>query len=222
MRLCVIWYMHSDFLVSCLESIKKTEFFQKEYADVDMSWIDQFTDFSIRAVEHGADAYKKTKNKKTLEMVLLPLTIYNDSGVNIEDQVHFVFDDVLKRLFRKYKVGGISRGKMLLDFLEAKQQTKFLSFLLQSKGKGNRTFTEESITEELNNAFFTLPIDYSYDVSLDKFMMDSDIKLLLMLIGYSSFEELTKEELCACFEYVGTKDYVVPVWGEIRKRPYND
>jgi hypothetical protein len=72
-----------------------------------------------------------------------------------------MFDDVWKRIFCKYKVVGISRGKMLLDFLEAKKQTKFLSILLQSKGKGNRTFTEERITKELNNAFFTFPIEYS-------------------------------------------------------------
>ena len=217
-----IWYMHSDFLVSCLESMEKTELFEKEYGDVDMSWIDQFTDFSVRAVEHGADAYKKTKNQKTLEMVLLPVIIYKESEVTIEDQILFVFEDVLRRFFRKYKVERVSRGKMLLDFLEAKQQSKFLNFLLQSKGKGNRTFTEECITEELNNAFFTLPIQYNYEVALDKFMMDADIKLFLMSHGYKSFEELTDEEVQACFEYAGKKNYVVPKWGEIRKKPYND
>jgi hypothetical protein len=187
-----------------------------------MSWIDQFTDFSVRAVEHGADAYKKTKNQKTLEMVLLPVIIYKESEVTIEDQILFVFEDVLRRFFRKYKVERVSRGKMLLDFLEAKQQSKFLNFLLQSKGKGNRTFTEECITEELNNAFFTLPIQYNYEVALDKFMMDADIKLFLMSHGYKSFEELTDEEVQACFEYAGKKNYVVPKWGEIRKKPYND
>ena len=35
-------------------------------------------------------------------------------------------------------------------------------------------------------------------------MMDADIKLFLMQIGYNLFEELTKKELCGCFEYVGT------------------
>ena len=50
-------------------------------------------------------------------MVLLPVTVYDgDSEVTIVDQVHFVFKDVLRRVFCKYKVGGISRGKMLLDF----------------------------------------------------------------------------------------------------------
>ena len=36
-------------------------------------------------------------------------------------------------------------------------------------------------------------------------MMDADIKLFLMSTGYKSFEELTAEELNACFEYAGEK-----------------
>ena len=64
-----------------------------------MSWITHFTVFSMLAVEHGADTYKKTRHMKTLEMVLLPVTIFDDSEVNIEDQVQFVFKDVLRRVF---------------------------------------------------------------------------------------------------------------------------
>jgi len=41
------WYLKSDFIVSCLEGLKKTELFQREYKVVNMSWIDSFTDFSI-------------------------------------------------------------------------------------------------------------------------------------------------------------------------------
>ena len=50
-------------------------------------------------------------------MILLPVTLYdNDLEVMIEDQVQFVFKDIPRRVFHEYKVGGISRGKMLLDF----------------------------------------------------------------------------------------------------------
>jgi hypothetical protein len=66
----------------------------------------------------------------------------------------------------------------------------FLNFLLKSKGSGNRIFAEECITEELNNAFYTTPIQYSWNVSLEKFMMNSDIKLFLMGIGHTSFDDL--------------------------------
>ena len=113
-----------------------------------MSWIDKFTDFSICAVEHGINKYKKSKTGKTLEMVLLLVTLFSDDDeVSIEDWVCFVFKDVLQRVFCKYKLGAVTRRKMLLDFLETKNQENFLNYLIKSKGNGNRVFSDESITE---------------------------------------------------------------------------
>ena len=83
-------------------------------------------------------------------------------------------------------------------------------------------FAELCITEELNNAFYSTPIQYSWNVSLDKFMMNSDIKLFLMGIGHTSFDNLNKKELHACFEYAGMSRYIVPVWAEVQKQTYND
>jgi hypothetical protein len=151
--------------------------------------------------------------------MLLPVTLFKDDDeVTIEDQVHFIFEDALKRVFCKYKVGGISRGKMLLDFLEMKSHENFLNFLPKSKFSGNRMISEECITEELNNALHTTP----WNISLDKFMMNSDIKLFLMGIGYTSFDNLNEKELCACFEYAGTSGYKVPIWAEVQQQVYND
>jgi len=40
-----VWYMHSEFIVLCLDSMEETAFFQQEYKDIDMSWIAHFTNF---------------------------------------------------------------------------------------------------------------------------------------------------------------------------------
>jgi hypothetical protein len=111
---------------------------------------------------------------------------------------------------------------MLLDFLETKSLENFLNFLVKSKGSGNRVFAEECITEELNHALYTTPFQYNWNVALDKFMMNSDIKLFLMGLGYTSFDDLNEKELRACFEYAGTSGYKVPVWAEVQKQAYND
>ena len=127
-NLCVcIWYMKSDFIVSCLKGLEKTVLFQQEYKDVDVSWIDSFIDFLMHTVEHGIIKYKKSRTGKTLEMILLPVTLYdNVLEVTIEDQVRFVFEDFLRRVFHKYRVGGISRGKCFSTFW--KQSNKIISF----------------------------------------------------------------------------------------------
>jgi hypothetical protein len=215
--------MKSDCLVSCLVGMEKTTLFMMEYNDMDMSWIDQFADFLIRVVEHGIDKYKKSKTGKTLEMVLLPVTLCNDDDkVNIKDQVHFIFEDVLRMVFCKYKVGRISRGKKLLDFFETKSLENFLNFLEKSKGSGNHAFVEECMMEELNHAFYKTPIQYNWNFALDKFMMNSDIKMFSMGLGHASFDDLNEKELRACFKYAGMSGYKVPVWSEVQKQAYND
>ena len=83
-------------------------------------------------------------------------------------------------------------------------------------------FGKECIAEELNNAFYTTPIQYNWNVSLDKFMMNLDIKLFLMGIGHTTFDDLNEKELHAWFEYSGMLGYKVPVWGEVQKQAYND
>ena len=81
-----IWYMKADFTVLCLKRLEKTVLFQQEYNHVNMSWIESFTDFLIHAVERGIDKYKKSRTGKMIEMILLPVTLYDDvSEGKIED-----------------------------------------------------------------------------------------------------------------------------------------
>ena len=119
------------------------------------------------------------------------------------------------KVFCKNKVGGIDRGKIRLDTLETKQQDSFLSNLVKSNENGNCAFSEECITtEELNNAFFMTQIQYNCIVSLDKFMMNADIKLFLIGLGCTRFDNLNEKEV----QYAGTERYNVPVWEKFRNR----
>ena len=92
---------------------------------------------------------------------------------------------------------------MLLDFLESKECTSLLQYLVKHKGNGNNLFTEECITKELNHAFFSSNVHYEWNVALDRFMMHSDIKLFLMGIGCFSFDDLNEKEKKACFHHYG-------------------
>ena len=74
----------------------------------------------------------------------------------------------------------------------------------------------------MNNALYTTPIQYNGNVSLDKFMMNSEIKLFLMGLGHTTFDDRNDKEQHTCFEYAGTSGYKGPVWGEVQKQAYND
>mgnify|MGYP006176667551 CR=1 FL=1 len=59
-----------------------------------------------------------------LRMALTALCADDDS-VSIEDQMKFVFEDVLNQLFKKCKSTPVSRGKMLLDYIKEEEQEDF-------------------------------------------------------------------------------------------------
>ena len=68
-------------------------------------------------------------------------------------------------------------------------------------------FWEECILEVLNNVFFMILIQYNWNVPLDRFMMNADIKLFLMGLGYITFDELNANQLRTCFEYAALEGY---------------
>ena len=103
--------------------------------------------------------------------------------------------------------------KCFSTFLETKQQDNFLSYLVKSKGNGNRVFSEERISVEINNAIFTTtPIQYNWSMLLDRFMMNTDIKLFLMLLGCMTFGEVNAKEVCAYFECSSIDDDQLVYW----------
>lgn len=61
--------MKSDFVISCLVGMKDSPLLMLEYKYNNMSWIDNFLDVPIHAVEHGIDKYKESKMGKTVEMI---------------------------------------------------------------------------------------------------------------------------------------------------------
>lgn len=63
--------------------------------------------------------------QQTVEMMLITFKLHHaDVSIDISDKVKFIFDDVLKLGFKKYKNSKIPKGKMLLDFLVFKERTR--------------------------------------------------------------------------------------------------
>ena len=81
----------------------------------------------------------------------------------------------------------------MLDFLESKERTSLLQYLIKNKGNGKHLFAEECITKELNYAFISSNVPYEWNVTVDRFMMNSDIKLFLLGIGCFSFDNLNEK-----------------------------
>ena len=62
------------------------------------------------------------------------------------------------------------------------------------------------------------PIQYNWNVPLDRFMMNADIKLFLMGLDFTKFDELNVKDLHTCFEYTASKDTKFECGGKFRNR----
>jgi len=74
--------------MSCLKGLRNSSLFATKYSAVDVAWIDNFSDFSIWEVEHNIHKLKQTTSNKTVDMMLLTLTMHHsdaDVSVNIMD-----------------------------------------------------------------------------------------------------------------------------------------
>ncbi len=66
----------------------------------------------IHAVEHGIEKYKMSKMGKTVEMMLLPVTLFCDHDkISIQYHFHFMFEEALQRVFARTNLLESAGGK---------------------------------------------------------------------------------------------------------------
>jgi hypothetical protein len=131
-------------------------------------------------------------------------------------------DEYFCKAFRKRK--GNSAGDMALAYVEALHLNDtgtgggLIKFVLNAKGNGDRDEAVKTMNKELHNHFKDGPA-YHYDVPLDKFMCDWDIKHFLNnYVGVDSWDDLNNEEKKACYRDYPAKK--LPQWDSIVQESY--
>ncbi len=89
---------------------------------------------------------------------------------------------------------------------------------MKAKGDGDEEKADNVMTEELHNHWKD-GVAYHYDMPLEKFMVDYDIKeFLTNYVGADSWDDLTDEMKRACY-----KDFpcrALPEWSSIVEESY--
>jgi hypothetical protein len=182
-------------------------------------------DIKIRREEHGRESKWRRSGgggKNTTEIVTLVLTVPNGS----ETEIHQIWTDVTKYFMRAFKKRkNNSAGEVALAHAEGvgaangHAMTKGLyGYLVKSKGDGDPEKAVEVMNEELSNHWKN-GISFEYDVSLDKYLVDYDIKeFLAEHLGINSWDDLDEDGKKACY-----RDYprrALPDWNSIVMESY--
>jgi hypothetical protein len=165
-------------------------------------WIETLEDIKVRNIEHGPESkWYKTKKGNTTEIIFFVVAIPEDEG----DTFHDVLKDIIEHYFMKvFKTRKQNPpGAAALSFAESlsdpnRPGTGLYNWLVTAKGKKDPEAAARAMTKEIDDHFKGGPA-YHYDVSLDKFMVDFNIKELLNNhVGINSWDDLDKDGRKVC------------------------
>ncbi len=192
--------------------------------DEDGTWIQTITSINVRAVEFGEESlWFKTSSNNTVDVTqfihAVPIGEEDDFLPNLKAKIKYFFDVTRKR---KTNI----TGKLVLKYCMGRKTAGLGKFCLRKgtthKGTAKEVVSEEKtadvMTQELHDHYrdgYTL----QYDVPLNKFMVDYDIKAFLTTyIGSNSWDDLSQEDKRKCYRDYPKKS--LPDWDAIEQETY--
>ena len=186
----------------------------------DGNWIDTIDFFKARKEEYGQESlWRRTELKQnTTDLMYFvhaaPMGQDDQLASEIQKKVKY-FVDVSKK--RKTNI----TGHMALDYalsLPTGEKGGLGRFCLQNKGNGDHEKAAAKMTDELN-AHWGNGYSLQYDIHLNKFLVDWDIKKFLTeYVGVNSWDDLDENSKRGCF-----RDYPkrsLPDWDGIMQESW--
>ena len=195
--------------------------------DEDGTWIQTITSINLRAVEFSEESHwLKTSSKNTVDVTqfihAVPIGEEEDFLPTLKAKIKYFFD-----VTRKQKTNITSN--LVLKYCMGRPQGKTSelgAFCLKKgtthKGTSKQVVSEEKtadvMTQELHDHYrdgYTL----QYDVPLNKFMVDYDIKeFITNYVGGNSWDDLSQEDKRKCYRDYPKKS--LPDWDAIEQETY--
>jgi hypothetical protein len=215
-----VWYMQSRFLDNTLKVIlDKLQFFDPKKGTGSNGSI-KVMPVCLRKHEHGDESlYRRTGVKKNpIERMMIVLQM--DQG---KTDVMSLLRKAVEALFSTLHARKTnSAGEMLLDHIYENKPNLHAALLKNHGGpdKSDKKLAAKAMTNHMDSVFKHDP-DYHYDTKLDKFLVDNDIKqLMINQFGASSWDDLSENVKKACYKnYPGKK--FLPDWDSIVSESYN-
>ena len=182
------------------------------------SWIDTIHIYHMRKNEYGAESlYRKTSNNNTIDLMAfihaVPLDDMDSFGELLTHRLKYFFDVCRKR---KTNATGMNALKFICDLPTG--DTGGIGRWALNRANGDVEKAAKLITDDMED-YYGGGHSFQYDVPLNRYMVDYDIKKFLVdYLGTSSWDDLGEEDKKKCF-----KDYPkrsLPDWDTIERESY--
>ena len=193
----------------------------------DSTWIETISSINLRALEFGEESlWLKTSSKNTVDVTqfihAIPIGEEEEFLPTLKAKIKYFFDVTRKR---KTNI----TGRLVLEYCINLRQGRTAglgAFCLKKgtthKGTAKQVVSDEKaadvMTQELHDHYrdgYTL----QYDVPLNKFMVDYDIKeFITNYVGANSWDDLSQEDKRKCYRDYPKKS--LPDWDEIEQESF--
>ena len=216
------FFLKSDFIKLGMEHIKKKKvLFQKNHIDPEMKWIDTIKNCPRRIAHSIGDEIMRTNKGNAQQIIYFVMEVGNSKkSVSIKQLVESVIND-FKKCFKIYNSPGyVGIGTSFLTFLMEIGNQGLHSFFLKKYSDGlNSEPAADSITSVFDSVFNEPGLQTFWNVNLDKFLPNFEIKQILMnhahVSGWNALPDSDKE---ACFHNSIKDSSRLPVWNNMIMR----
>ena len=193
----------------------------------DGTWIETIASINLRAVEFGEESrWLKTSSNNTVDVTqfihAVPIGEEEDFLPTLKAKIKYFFDVTHER---KTNI----TGKLVLKYCIGRPQgrTGGLGKFCLNKGTTHKGTAKEVVSEEKTADVMTKELHdhyrdgytLQYDVPLNKFMVDYDIKEFIMnYVGGNSWDDLSQEDKRKCYRDYPKKS--LPDWDAIEQERY--
>ena len=184
----------------------------------DGDWIDTIHIYHVRKNEYGAESlYRKTNSNNTIDLIAfihaVPLDDMESFDKLLTYRLKYFFDVCRKR---RTNATGMNALQFIRDLPTG--DTGGIGRWALNRAKGDVEKAAELITDDMEE-YYGGGHSLQYDVPLNRYMVDFDIKTFLDdYLGTTSWDDLSEEDKKKCY-----KDYPkrsLPDWDTIERESY--
>ena len=214
------FFFKAEFFQLPLLKMQKQRALFKDHLDHQMSWVQTIKNSDRRIPYSIQDALMKTNknnNQSVIHFVVEHDT--NASGPDIRDKIDAIVK-AYKTCFKIYsKPGSVGRGASFLEFLQGIGNQGLYGFFLRKYSDGvHPEPAADAITAVFDAAFNDPGLKLSWNISLDRFLPNFEIKQILVNhANVSGWNDLPDSDKEACFQESSIDMSRLPNWNAMVK-----
>ena len=214
------FFFKGEHLALPLTKLQESRQLFKNHIDYKMTWVQTIQNSDRRIAHSVQDAIMKTNKNNTQSVIHFVVEIDSDAESSLVKEIIESIVADYRKCFKIYsKPGSVGRGTTFLDYLQGIGNQGLYGYFLRRYSDGvHPEPAADALTAIFDAAFNEPGLKVFWNISLDKFLTNFEIKQILVNKAHASgWDDLTDHDKEACFLNGSTDMSRLPNWNSMVK-----